>query len=76
MPGWPRRRCQVDADATKAERADVDDEGAGCEGRHIVYRGPELLHLMITFRVEILHREAKWVKLHGTPIVNGKMINR
>jgi hypothetical protein len=24
----------------------------GCEGRCIVYRGPKLLHLAITFRVE------------------------
>jgi hypothetical protein len=30
----------------------MGDEGAGCEGRHIVYNGPELLHLVITFRIE------------------------
>jgi hypothetical protein len=52
MPGWPRHRCQVDADETKAEGADIGDEGAGCECSRIVYRGPELLHPMITFRVE------------------------
>jgi hypothetical protein len=51
-PGWPRRRCQVDADATKAEGADIGDEGAGCEGSHIVHRGPKLLHLVITFYIE------------------------
>jgi hypothetical protein len=50
--GWPRRRCQVDVDATRAEGADVGDEGVGCEGRCIVYRAPELLHLAITFHVE------------------------
>jgi hypothetical protein len=43
---------QVDVDASKAEGAYVGDEGAGCEGRCIVYRGLELLHLMITFYVE------------------------
>jgi hypothetical protein len=48
----PGHRCQVEADATKAEGANTDDEGAGCEGRHIMYRGPELLHLVTTFRVE------------------------
>jgi hypothetical protein len=46
------RQCQVDVDATKAEGADTGDEGAGCESRHIMYRCPELLHLVITFRVE------------------------
>jgi hypothetical protein len=51
-PGWPRRRCQVDADATKAEGAEVGDEGVGCDGRRIVYGAPELLHLVITFRIE------------------------
>jgi hypothetical protein len=30
----------------------VGDEGAGCEGRRIVYRGFELLHLVIMFRIE------------------------
>jgi hypothetical protein len=39
MLGWPRQRCQVDADVTKAEGANVGDEGVGCEGRRIVYRG-------------------------------------
>jgi hypothetical protein len=42
----------VDTDATKAEGADVGDEGAGCEGKHIIYSGPKLLHLAIMFRVE------------------------
>jgi hypothetical protein len=51
-PGWLRCRCQVDADATKAEEADVGDEGAGCEGRRIVYKGLELLHLAIMFYVD------------------------
>jgi hypothetical protein len=51
-PGWLIRRCQVDADATKDEGADVGDEEAGCEGRRIVYRGLVVLHLMIIFRVE------------------------
>jgi hypothetical protein len=52
MPGWPRRQCQVDANATKAEVADMGDEGAGCEDRRIMYRGPKLLHLPIMFRIE------------------------
>jgi hypothetical protein len=51
-PRWLRCRCQVHVDATKAEGADVGDEGARCVGRRIVYRGPELLHLVITFRIE------------------------
>jgi hypothetical protein len=51
-PGWPRRRYQVDADTTKAEGADVGDERVGCEGRYIMYRGLELMHLVIKFPVE------------------------
>jgi hypothetical protein len=35
-----------------AEGPDADDEGVGCEGMRIVYRGLELLHLVITFHVE------------------------
>jgi hypothetical protein len=51
-PGWSRHQCQTDANATKAEGADAGDEGAGCEGKCIMFRGPELLHLVITFHVE------------------------
>jgi hypothetical protein len=51
-PGWLRHRCHVDADATMAEGADASDEEVGCEGRCIVYRGPELLHLVIMLHIE------------------------
>jgi hypothetical protein len=51
-PGWLRRRCQVDDDATKVEGVDIGDKGVGCESRCIVYKGPKLLHVVITFHIE------------------------
>jgi hypothetical protein len=37
----------VDTNATRAKEAASCDEGAGCEGRRIIERGPKLLHLVI-----------------------------
>jgi hypothetical protein len=66
----------VDADATKAEGADTGDEG-GCEGRRIVYRGPELLHLVITFCVEKSFTERpNGSNFMEHQFVSGKTMNR
>jgi hypothetical protein len=51
-PGCPRRRCQVDVDAAMAVAGALHGEGVEREGRRIVLRGPEVLHLAITFWLE------------------------
>jgi hypothetical protein len=44
--------------------------GASCREARAIAPGDHIL------RREILHRKAKLVKLHGTPIVSSKTINR
>jgi hypothetical protein len=44
--------------------------GASCRGPPAIAPGDHVLHR------EILHRKAKWVKLHGIPIVSIEMMNR
>jgi hypothetical protein len=42
----------VDADATRVVGAATEDEGVEHDGRHMVYRGPKLSHLVIMFVVK------------------------
>jgi hypothetical protein len=54
---------------TQVIKGDVK-AGASCTEARAIAPGDHFL------RREILHREAKWVKLHGTPIVSAKATNR
>jgi hypothetical protein len=71
------RATTVKAWGTAAKVVTMLKDGVRDPRRRIVYNGPVLFDLTITFLVvRSFTDKIKWVKFHRAPIVNGKTTNK